>query len=110
VIYASTLRGGQRDRELLRLAVEALLYQVDSDESETKVLWNMSYEQCGPTGASGDRAEGRFCFPAPSVDLAFDDGIMETVREAWRFVLGDEAKDDDFLCFPDRDGEEPEEE
>jgi hypothetical protein len=102
--------GGRRDRELLGLAVEALLYQVDSDESETRVLWNMFYEQSEPADAPSEKNKGRFSFPASSVDLAFDDGILETVRSAWRFVLGDEAKDEDFLCFPDREGEEPEEE
>lgn len=94
---------------MLGLAVEGLLYQVDSEESETKVLWNLYYEQSGPTDTPRDKTEGRFCFPASSVDLAFDDQTVETVREAWRFVVGDEASDDDFLQFADRDGEEPEE-
>jgi Rab proteins geranylgeranyltransferase component A len=107
VIYASTLCDAPRDRELLSLAVKSLLYQVDSDESETKVLWSMYYEQRVP--ASEEPKEGLFSFPPSSFDLAFDDGVVETVRDAWRFVLGYEAKDEDFLCFPDREGEEPEE-
>ena len=102
-----TKGGGRRDRELLGLAVEALLYQVDSEESETRVLWNMFYTQCDASDTP-DETAGRFCFPAPSVDLAFDDRVLEAVRAAWRFALGDEAKDDEFLCFADREGEEDE--
>lgn len=107
MIYSSTLCDGLRDRDLLGLAVKSLLYLVDSDESETKVLWNMYYEQRVP--ASEAPQEGVFSFPPSTLDLAFDDGVVETVRDAWRFVLGDEAKDEDFLCFPDREGEESEE-
>jgi hypothetical protein len=110
VIYASTLCAGPSDRELLDLAVKSLLYQVDSDESETVVLWNMYYEQRGVPERSEASKDGLFSIPPSSLDLAFDDGVMETVRDAWRFVLGDEAKDEDFLCFPDREGEESEEE
>jgi Rab proteins geranylgeranyltransferase component A len=112
VIYASTLCDGPHDRQFLDLAVESLLFLVDSDESETKVLWNMYYEQLGtpgPSEASKDKLDRLFSFPPSSLDLAFDDGVMETVRDAWRFVLGEEAKDEDFLSFLDRDGEESEE-
>ena len=113
MVYASTFCDGQHGQQLLNLAVETLLSLVESGESAPKVLWNMYYEQLGPSEhdlASKERLDGRlFSFPPSSLDLAFDDGVIETVHDAWRFVLGEDAKEEEFLSFPDRDGEESEE-
>ncbi|KAM0089591.1 Rab proteins geranylgeranyltransferase component A [Aspergillus fumigatus] len=42
-------------------------------------------------------------FPPPSLDLAFDDGVIDTVKEAWKIIMGDQASDD-FMNFEDREG------
>ncbi len=43
-------------------------------------------------------------FPPPSVDLAFDDSILDTVREMWQRIMGEEVEEADFLRFENRVG------
>jgi hypothetical protein len=42
-------------------------------------------------------------FPPPSLDLAFDDALIDTAKEAWKIIMGDQASDD-FMKFEDREG------
>ncbi len=42
--------------------------------------------------------------PPPSLDLAFDDSLIEDVREKWRTIMGDEAVEEDFMRFEEREG------
>lgn len=41
-------------------------------------------------------------FPPPSVDLAFDDSILDSVKEMWQRIMGEEVVRGDFLRFDDR--------
>jgi Rab proteins geranylgeranyltransferase component A len=41
-------------------------------------------------------------FPPPSVDLAFDDSILDSVKEMWKRIMGDEVDEEDFLKFDQR--------
>lgn len=36
-------------------------------------------------------------FPTPSVDLAFDDSILDSVREMWKRIMGDGVDEAVFL-------------
>ena len=81
----------------------------------------MRYTQIGPldstsnhqTLSSGRRSdlttglsERVFSFPPPSIDLAFDDGMIDLARVAWKTITsGDaDADEDGFLAFADREG------
>jgi Rab proteins geranylgeranyltransferase component A len=48
-------------------------------------------------------------FPPPSTDLAFDDSILEGVKEMWKWIMGDEVEEDEFLRFEERGGGEEDE-
>ena len=43
-------------------------------------------------------------FPQPTLDLAFDDRIIESVCAVWECVMGDQADDADFMRFEERAG------
>lgn len=45
-----------------------------------------------------------FSFPPPSLDLAFEDDIVDVVKQAWVHIVGDEVDHDDFMIFEDREG------
>jgi Rab proteins geranylgeranyltransferase component A len=48
-------------------------------------------------------------FPPPSVDLAFDESILDCVREMWKRIMSDEVEEAEFLRFGQRGvGEEDE--
>lgn len=47
----------------------------------------------------GDRV---LAFPAPSLDLAFDDKVIEDVRAAWKLIMGD-GTSEQFMKFEDRE-------
>ncbi|KAI8934746.1 hypothetical protein NX059_008434 [Plenodomus lindquistii] len=101
VLYASTLLSGTAGSELLKKAVDALLSSVDLSPAPT-VLWSVKYEQRPSSGSeplpSGDRV---LSFPPPSLDLAFDDSVLDNVKDVWQKVLGDDAGE--FLLFQDRE-------
>lgn len=42
-------------------------------------------------------------FPPASLDLAFDDGLVDSVKAVWRQVMGVESKDVDFMRFEERE-------
>lgn len=78
------------------------------------VLWSLRYTQLGifdgTSGTSGEiirspELENVLFFPPPSLDLSFDDNILDAVQAAWKIILGDEARDDEFLRFEDRQAE-----
>jgi hypothetical protein len=43
-------------------------------------------------------------FPSSSLDIAFDDSMLDRVKEAWQKIMGEETNPQDFLMFPDREG------
>ena len=88
---------------LLQKAVDALLSCVDANP-QPSILWSVRYQQQPssgseslPTGASDQVLH----FPPPSLDLAFDDSVLENVRELWQKIVGDEGGE--FLVFQDRE-------
>ncbi|KAL2001950.1 hypothetical protein VTN02DRAFT_966 [Thermoascus thermophilus] len=114
VIYASVSLPGDEGQSLLHSAVEKLLQKFSADGSPT-VLWSLRYTQLGLTSEDGDAvrtvtegllSEKILSLPPPSLDLAFDDGLIDAVRTAWKKVLGDEVRDEEFMNFEDREGVE----
>jgi Rab proteins geranylgeranyltransferase component A len=76
--------------------------------SKPEVLWTMTYRSKGRSidsqaGPIQSLMSGRvMIFPPPSIDLAFDDSILESVREMWKQIMGDEIEHAEFLRFEER--------
>lgn len=100
---------GQQGQGLLESAVDKLLQSVE--ESTAKVLWSLRYTQLGRYSDGVDAAQriesnpkNAMCLPPPSLDIAFDDDMIGVVKAAWKVVMGDDAVDDVFMKFEDREG------
>jgi len=119
VIYASTSLG-QDGHKLLNTALATLL-EAENEHNPATVLWSLRYAQHGlpphaaqpnpsvsaprlsPSPSSPAGSSILMC-PPPSLDLAFDDSLIEDVREKWRTIMGDEAVEEDFMRFEEREG------
>ncbi|KAF2737499.1 rab geranylgeranyl transferase escort protein-like protein [Polyplosphaeria fusca] len=103
ILYASTSLSGQRGQELVKNAVDTLLHSIGINPIPT-ILWSMQYEQRAdvalqPTSFyNGDRVLG---FSPLNPDLAFDDSILDEVKEIWLRIMGGEGGS--FLVFEDRE-------
>lgn len=87
---------------------------IDSAGPKPKTLWQLTYRAMGrgintEPGPIGSAVSGRvMIFPPPSVDLAFDDSILDSVKEVWKVVMGGDGnghsvvRDSDFLVFGPR--------
>lgn len=111
VIYGSVSLSGKEGHEVLQKAVDLVLESFADTEDKPTVLWRLSFTQIGsldlPDSAekihrSGSSDQVLF-FPPPSLDLSFDDEVVESVRAGWKAVVGDEAHDDEFMKFEDRE-------
>ena len=136
VIYASTSISAQEDeaqaQQRLRDAVLRLISTnmrtSNSDLSEPRVLWSMTYLSRGPSAlrnrSSNDMIapsdttpvvpqihsafSGRvLVFPPHPEDLVFHDSMLDHVRETWKRIMGTErngagVEHMDFLNFAQR--------
>lgn len=102
VLYASTSLRGQHGFALLDQAIDSLLSAVDVTPVPP-VLWSAKYQQQPSSGRdvlpSGPGNILRF--PPPPMDLAFDDALLDNVRNVWEKVAGQDGGD--FLVFQDRE-------
>ena len=109
VLYASTVASGVSGTQLLKTATSEFLDAVQ----ETPIpvaLWSMQYEQTVPPDPQSSPPETQphgadqniVLAPMP-LDLAFDDAVIETVRDAWRRISGDKVEDAPFMVFEDRE-------
>lgn len=111
VIYGSVSIPGKEGQDLLEIAINSLLGSLSSTSDKPSVLWSLRFTQVGLLDGSDNstgiykstKADGVLFFAPPSLDLAFDDGIVDSVREGWKAVLGEEASDDAFMKFEDRE-------
>lgn len=92
---------------MIESAVEKLLQS--GVEPAAKVLWSLRYTQLGraavgsETHPANDVSGNVIRFPAPSLDLSFDDSTIDLVKDAWLTVMGDEASSEEFMKFEDRE-------
>ncbi|KAI1365402.1 rab protein geranylgeranyltransferase component A [Xylaria arbuscula] len=103
VIYLTVQKTPQSSHHL-DLALTALL-QATTDG--TDVLYKLYYEQATSSRHPLTTPQGSatvFEFPSPSLSLAFDDGSLDAVQEAWKLVMKDEAAENAFMQFEDREG------
>ncbi|CAE7024893.1 hypothetical protein CFE70_003529 [Pyrenophora teres f. teres 0-1] len=101
VLYASTL-ACDNGFELLQEAVKSLLFVVEVTPPP-KVLWSTRYKQrpCSGTEVLPSGLDNVVCFPPSSMDLAFNDQILDNVKDVWQKIAGEDAGE--FLVFQDRE-------
>ena len=91
----------------MQRAVDALLSAAD-ESPQASILWSVQYNQQASSGSedlpAGDHV---LRFAPPSLDLAFDDSVLDNVKELWQKIAGDDAGD--FLVFQDREAYEDDE-
>lgn len=101
-MYASTSLVSERGFDLLKKAINALLASVDILPAPT-TLWSMQYRQHASSGAevlpAGDERVIRF--PPSSMDLSFDDTVLQNVQGVWQTIMG--SDNGEFLVFQDRE-------
>ncbi|KAI0521095.1 rab protein geranylgeranyltransferase component A [Xylaria bambusicola] len=103
VIYL-TMQTTPQSSHLLDAALTALL---QNETTTADVLYKLYYEQAATSRQPLATPQGSatvFEFPSPSLSLAFDDGSLDAVQEAWKLIMKDEGIDDAFMQFEDREG------
>ncbi|KAL8387387.1 hypothetical protein RB595_009938 [Gaeumannomyces hyphopodioides] len=103
VIYLST-RTTSHAQQILEQSLTSILATINSNEAP-KRLYQVYYEQSSTSSAV--QVDGRVVtLPAPSPALAVSDGILDSVHEAWKAVMGPEAQahEDGYMKFVDREG------
>ncbi|KAE8374802.1 hypothetical protein BDV26DRAFT_269288 [Aspergillus bertholletiae] len=109
VVYGSVNCAGAQGQTLIEGAIHRLLQS--NAEPDANVLWSLRYTQLGVSSNSANPNSFKFedpsssilCFPPPSLDLAFDDALIDQVKDAWKLVMGDEADEQEFMDFEDRE-------
>ncbi|KAF4537420.1 hypothetical protein BFW01_g11415 [Lasiodiplodia theobromae] len=104
VLYAFTSPTGEQGVNLLNAAVAALLQSIN-EETTPKILWSMHYEQHSRSNrdAPATTHESVLAFPPPSLELKFDDSMLDYVRTMWEKIMGEDAEPDFFMKFEDRE-------
>jgi hypothetical protein len=111
VVYGSVSIPGQEGQSLLDAAISKLLQTFAGPENEPAVLWTLRYTQLGLSSGNdlaaciykSGKSDRVVYFPPRSLDIAFDDSVIDAVKAVWKMVMGDEARDEDFMTFEDRD-------
>ncbi|KAE8144394.1 GDP dissociation inhibitor [Aspergillus avenaceus] len=114
VIYGSVSIPGSQGQSLIENAVHRLLQS--ATEAEAKIMWSLRYTQLGLGNDVADAHKWELQrpsanilrIPPPSLDLAFDDAMINLVKNAWKVIMGEEANDDEFMNFEDREGADEE--
>lgn len=76
---------------------------VNGDDNP-KCLYQLFYKQS--RGSTAIKTNSKIVqLPAPSLDLAFDDSVLESVHEAWKVAVGPAAEDPEteYMVFADRE-------
>lgn len=87
---------------------------LESAGKAPEVLYSVHYEQCQTfPGTASNTTERIYEFPSFPVDLAFDDGVLNNVEDAWNNIMkhmtvDDTAQESQFMVFADRAGTEAE--
>lgn len=57
-----------------------------------------------PSKLAFDPSGRIIAFPSRSYDIAFDDTMVDQVKDVWRILVGEEVKEEEFMNFEDREG------
>ncbi|KAF2753294.1 rab proteins geranylgeranyltransferase component A [Pseudovirgaria hyperparasitica] len=107
VLYASISPVECDCEVILKQAVDTLLL-ASREEPQPKVLWSLHYKVNLPLPEvaevdNGVRVTGNIVeLPHTSLDLVFEDAVVDQVQVAWRHVTG--QRNSEFLDFEDREG------
>jgi Rab proteins geranylgeranyltransferase component A len=111
VIYGTTSLSGSEGQSLLEAAVSKLLDVFADEDGNPTVLWSLRFTQLG-LACEDDSQRGTvyrspisdriICFPPPSLDISFEDGIIDDVKAAWRILMGGGISDSEFMNFDNR--------
>jgi Rab proteins geranylgeranyltransferase component A len=102
---------GSKGQYLMEEALHKLLQAFADAEGAPTVLWSLRYTQLGlPSGVEyfednpfvSPISDRIICFQPSSLDIAFDDGMVDAVKTAWKRLSGDDARDEEFMSFEDR--------
>ncbi|KAI1091358.1 GDP dissociation inhibitor [Rostrohypoxylon terebratum] len=107
VIYLSTLATEGSAQALETALTQLLSAATPPDVQKPKSLYSLAYEQSLSPREPSRTTRGKtstFAFPSPSLNIAFDDGCLDAVKDAWKLVVGDESPDDEYMIFEDREG------
>jgi Rab proteins geranylgeranyltransferase component A len=78
----------------------------NADEQKAcEILYTLRYAQSSRSKAevSIDLEQHMAEFPAVSLDMAFDENMLDQVKQVWKSIVGDEGGE--FCVFTDREGE-----
>lgn len=99
VLYTSVALTGDDAVSILDKAVNALLATQGSD---IKVLWSLKYQQGAKSASTNaDDNANIIRFPDTPLDLAFEDTILDNVKQVWKTITG--GHEDEFMKFEDRE-------
>lgn len=90
---------------MLQQSIEPILAAVTSSSgaSPPRCLWSLSYEQTRET--SSTQFDGKIVtVPGVPLTLAFGDDTLDPVFEAWKVVMGEDADQESYMKFADREG------
>ncbi|KAL2820000.1 GDP dissociation inhibitor [Aspergillus granulosus] len=112
ILYGSVSITGQQGQSLIADAIDKLLKS--NAGPDARVLWSLRYTQLGRAVGSdaspaNDVSGNLIRFPPQSLDLAFDDSVIDLVKDAWTIIMGDGASPDHFMKFEDRESYDDEE-
>lgn len=96
VLYATTLHTS-RSKDLLEAALNAVL-ATRSDDSQP--LYSIYYEQQQANRTTKYLANGI----SPSLDLAFNDLVLDDVAAQWKAIMGNDVDELTFMKFEERPG------
>jgi Rab proteins geranylgeranyltransferase component A len=85
--------------------LDSLLAVIAEEGNAPKCLFHLYYEQA--YGGPGTTANGNiFTFPSLLSGLAFNDGVLDPVRQAWIAATGASPEDAEtgYMVFEDREG------
>lgn len=96
VLYATTIYTNS-SKALLKSAVDAFLATRSED---AQLLYSAYYEQQQHNRGTEGSSNGT----NPSLDLAFDDSVLEDVAAGWKAIVGNEVDESEFMKFEERPG------
>ncbi|KAI2620515.1 GDP dissociation inhibitor [Hypoxylon sp. NC1633] len=107
VVYLTALTAPQSAQQL-ESALSALLTAAAPTVGPTPIcLYKLQYEQSLSPQESSISTRGgvsTFAFPSPSPNLAFDDRCLDSVKDAWKLVVGDHYQEAEYMVFQERNG------
>jgi len=111
IIYGMVSLPGSKGQRLMEDGLHKLLQAFADAGGAPAVLWSLRYTQLGlPSGVgcfednpfSSPISDRIICFQPSSLDIAFDDRMIDAVKAAWKRLSGGDTRDEEFMNFEDR--------